>query len=87
MLSGPKDCYLDSLPLFQDHVPIDGIVRAGRSTIDESSFTSEPLPLTKLPGVLLWLYAIAIFLHNLIGRAASINNSISLSIWSFVTNL
>ncbi|KAL6329145.1 hypothetical protein AAG906_011598 [Vitis piasezkii] len=34
-----------------DRVPADGIVRAGRSTVDESSFTGEPLPVTKLPGV------------------------------------
>ncbi|KAF6148761.1 hypothetical protein GIB67_019369 [Kingdonia uniflora] len=34
----------------KDRVPADGIVRAGRSTIDESSFTGEPLPVTKLPG-------------------------------------
>ncbi|XP_050366429.1 copper-transporting ATPase PAA1, chloroplastic isoform X2 [Argentina anserina] len=34
----------------QDRVPVDGIVKAGRSTIDESSFTGEPLPVTKLPG-------------------------------------
>ncbi|KAG2703826.1 hypothetical protein I3760_06G155000 [Carya illinoinensis] len=33
-----------------DRVPADGIVRAGRSTIDESSFTGEPLPVIKLPG-------------------------------------
>ncbi|XP_012084586.1 copper-transporting ATPase PAA1, chloroplastic isoform X2 [Jatropha curcas] len=33
-----------------DRVPADGIVKAGRSTIDESSFTGEPLPVTKLPG-------------------------------------
>ncbi|KAL6211410.1 hypothetical protein ACLB2K_016636 [Fragaria x ananassa] len=33
-----------------DRVPVDGIVKAGRSTIDESSFTGEPLPVTKLPG-------------------------------------
>ncbi|KAG5526011.1 hypothetical protein RHGRI_032335 [Rhododendron griersonianum] len=33
-----------------DRVPADGIVRAGRSAIDESSFTGEPLPVTKLPG-------------------------------------
>uniref|UniRef100_A0A803Q925 HMA domain-containing protein n=1 Tax=Cannabis sativa TaxID=3483 RepID=A0A803Q925_CANSA len=33
-----------------DRVPVDGIVRAGRSTIDESSFTGEPLPVTKLTG-------------------------------------
>ncbi|KAJ4716896.1 Copper-transporting ATPase [Melia azedarach] len=33
-----------------DRVPADGIVRAGRSVIDESSFTGEPLPVTKLPG-------------------------------------
>ncbi|KAJ6389659.1 hypothetical protein OIU77_027893 [Salix suchowensis] len=33
-----------------DRVPADGTVRAGRSAIDESSFTGEPLPVTKLPG-------------------------------------
>ncbi|CAI0448458.1 unnamed protein product [Linum tenue] len=33
-----------------DRVPADGMVRAGRSSIDESSFTGEPLPVTKLPG-------------------------------------
>ncbi|KAK9077139.1 hypothetical protein SSX86_005475 [Deinandra increscens subsp. villosa] len=33
-----------------DRVPVDGIVTAGRSTVDESSFTGEPLPVTKLPG-------------------------------------
>ncbi|CAL5213638.1 unnamed protein product [Lathyrus oleraceus] len=30
-----------------DRIPADGIVRAGRSTVDESSFTGEPLPVTK----------------------------------------
>ncbi|KAL2490987.1 Copper-transporting ATPase PAA1 [Abeliophyllum distichum] len=35
-----------------DRIPADGIVRAGRSTVDESSFTGEALPVTKLPGVL-----------------------------------
>ncbi|OIW17038.1 hypothetical protein TanjilG_13857 [Lupinus angustifolius] len=33
-----------------DRIPADGVVRAGRSTVDESSFTGEPLPVTKLPG-------------------------------------
>ncbi|CAN1141776.1 Copper-transporting ATPase PAA1, chloroplastic [Linum perenne] len=33
-----------------DRVPADGIVIAGRSSIDESSFTGEPLPATKVPG-------------------------------------
>ncbi|KAK9690834.1 hypothetical protein RND81_09G157200 [Saponaria officinalis] len=33
-----------------DRVPADGIVRAGRSTVDESSFSGEPLPVTKLTG-------------------------------------
>ncbi|KAE8672772.1 Copper-transporting ATPase PAA1 [Hibiscus syriacus] len=33
-----------------DRVPAEGIVRAGRSTIDESSFTGEPMPVTKEPG-------------------------------------
>ncbi|XP_061372213.1 copper-transporting ATPase PAA1, chloroplastic-like, partial [Gastrolobium bilobum] len=33
-----------------DRIPADGIVRAGRSTVDDSSFTGEPLPVTKVPG-------------------------------------
>ncbi|KAL8060989.1 hypothetical protein ABFS82_02G059800 [Erythranthe guttata] len=33
-----------------DRIPADGIVKAGRSSVDESSFTGEPLPVTKLPG-------------------------------------
>lgn len=33
-----------------DRIPADGIVRAGRSTVDESSFTGEPLPVTKVAG-------------------------------------
>ncbi|KAK0590374.1 hypothetical protein LWI29_026235 [Acer saccharum] len=33
-----------------DRLPADGIVRAGKSIIDESSFTGEPLPVTKIPG-------------------------------------
>ncbi|XP_047315138.1 copper-transporting ATPase PAA1, chloroplastic-like [Impatiens glandulifera] len=33
-----------------DRIPADGIVRAGRSAVDESSLTGEPLPVTKLPG-------------------------------------
>ncbi|URE15938.1 E1-E2 ATPase, partial [Musa troglodytarum] len=36
--------------LVEDRVPADGIVKAGRSSVDESSFTGEPLPVTKLPG-------------------------------------
>ncbi|KAL0872664.1 hypothetical protein Bca101_022369 [Brassica carinata] len=33
-----------------DRVPADGIVKSGRSAIDESSFTGEPLPVTKEAG-------------------------------------
>ncbi|KZV34638.1 hypothetical protein F511_14892 [Dorcoceras hygrometricum] len=33
-----------------DRIPADGVVRSGRSSVDESSFTGEPLPVTKLPG-------------------------------------
>ncbi|XP_042061598.1 copper-transporting ATPase PAA1, chloroplastic-like [Salvia splendens] len=33
-----------------DRIPADGVVTAGRSSVDESSFTGEPLPVTKLPG-------------------------------------
>ncbi|KAL9414491.1 hypothetical protein AB3S75_042877 [Citrus x aurantiifolia] len=32
-----------------DRIPADGVVKAGRSTVDESSFTGEPLPVTKIP--------------------------------------
>nr|KAJ0216620.1 hypothetical protein LSAT_V11C300136960 [Lactuca sativa] len=32
-----------------DRVPADGIVTAGRSTVDESSFTVDPPLVTKLP--------------------------------------
>ena len=30
-----------------DKVPLDGIVIKGRSTIDEASFTGEPMPILK----------------------------------------
>lgn len=40
-------------------MPADGTVRAGRSTVDESSFSGEPLPVTKLPGVRLFIRSIA----------------------------
>ncbi|PIN00183.1 Cation transport ATPase [Handroanthus impetiginosus] len=33
-----------------DRIPADGVVRSGRSSVDESSFTGEPLPVTKLSG-------------------------------------
>ncbi|CAK9322119.1 unnamed protein product [Citrullus colocynthis] len=33
-----------------DFIPADGVVKSGRSIVDESSFTGEPLPVTKLPG-------------------------------------
>ncbi|KAL3620933.1 Polyamine N-acetyltransferase 1 [Castilleja foliolosa] len=33
-----------------DRIPADGLVIGGRSSVDESSFTGEPLPVTKLPG-------------------------------------
>ncbi|KAL1564652.1 Polyamine N-acetyltransferase 1 [Salvia divinorum] len=33
-----------------DRIPADGVVTAGKSSVDESSFTGEPLPVTKLPG-------------------------------------
>lgn len=39
------------MPSMQDRIPADGVVREGRSSVDESSFTGEPLPVTKLPGV------------------------------------
>ncbi|KAF3785599.1 Copper-transporting ATPase [Nymphaea thermarum] len=33
-----------------DRIPVDGAVVAGRSSVDESSFTGEPLPVLKLHG-------------------------------------
>lgn len=36
-----------------DRVPVDGTVVSGRSTVDESALTGEPLPLVKQEGVLM----------------------------------
>jgi len=33
-----------------DRVPADGTVTAGRSSVDEATFTGEPLPVAKAPG-------------------------------------
>uniref|UniRef100_A0A8R7V4X3 HMA domain-containing protein n=1 Tax=Triticum urartu TaxID=4572 RepID=A0A8R7V4X3_TRIUA len=33
-----------------DRIPADGLVKAGRSTVDESSLTGEPMPVTKIAG-------------------------------------
>ncbi|RLN03637.1 hypothetical protein C2845_PM13G20770 [Panicum miliaceum] len=33
-----------------DRIPADGVVKAGRSTVDESSLTGEPMPVTKTAG-------------------------------------
>ncbi|XP_015696014.2 copper-transporting ATPase PAA1, chloroplastic isoform X2 [Oryza brachyantha] len=33
-----------------DRVPADGVVKSGRSTVDESSLTGEPMPVTKIAG-------------------------------------
>ncbi|CAM9995277.1 unnamed protein product, partial [Discosporangium mesarthrocarpum] len=33
-----------------DRVPVDGVVTTGRTAVDESSLTGEPLPQPKAPG-------------------------------------
>ncbi|GJN15895.1 hypothetical protein PR202_gb02840 [Eleusine coracana subsp. coracana] len=33
-----------------DCIPADGVVKSGRSTVDESSLTGEPMPVTKIAG-------------------------------------
>ncbi len=33
-----------------DRLPVDGVVVGGRSTVDESALTGEPMPVTKAPG-------------------------------------
>jgi Cu+-exporting ATPase len=33
-----------------DRIPVDGVVEGGRSTVDESALTGEPLPVTKTQG-------------------------------------
>jgi len=33
-----------------DRIPVDGMVVGGRSTVDESALTGEPLPVTKAQG-------------------------------------
>lgn len=42
----------DPQPLtqFQDRIPVDGTVESGRTTVDESSLTGEPLPVLKQAG-------------------------------------
>jgi hypothetical protein len=47
---GPGDVLL-VLP--GDRLPVDGRVVGGRSAVDESALTGEPLPLTKAPGAAL----------------------------------
>jgi Cu+-exporting ATPase len=34
-----------------DRIPVDGVVTGGRSIVDESSLTGEPLPVLKQSGV------------------------------------
>lgn len=59
---GPGDVLL-VLP--GDRVPVDGAVLSGRSTVDESALTGEPLPLVKETGGLQET-AINVHIHYLI---------------------
>ena len=46
-----------------DRIPVDGVVAGGRSTVDESALTGEPLPVTKTSGKLfIYLSAIIIII-------------------------
>ena len=39
----------DLLVLFPgDRIPVDGVVVSGRSSVDESALTGEPMPVSKL---------------------------------------
>lgn len=37
-----------------DRIPVDGVVTSGRSTVDESALTGEPMPVTKSEGATLF---------------------------------
>nr|KAJ0190858.1 hypothetical protein LSAT_V11C800419060 [Lactuca sativa] len=50
---GDKIIVLPGISKKKDRIPADGIVTASRSTVDESSFTGEPLPITKVLGVMI----------------------------------
>jgi P-type E1-E2 ATPase len=52
-----------------DLVPIDGSVVSGKSTVDESSLTGEPLPVEKMAGATVWagtlsLTGVLLYFHS-----------------------
>ncbi len=48
----PEDIQLDDLVLVRpgERIPVDGVVKAGESDVDESTLTGEPVPAPKSPG-------------------------------------